>query len=182
MAFLHSVLISIESMPQWPPHPTEQASACVQAKGQLFPDAFGITRSRINIKRNAEEKIKGVFMPFTMDTKYCTVQFTDREQGSFCFELVGMVQQPSILAEHRFTVDLSKPEPQVLTLLPKNSKLEAAKKLFIDSHPLAKNKEQLAFLKGNAKGPGPSGPPPGAAVQPPTLLLSENRQLVHCCL
>jgi hypothetical protein len=142
---------------------SKQKCSCIQANRQLFPDAFGIIKSRISIKRNAEEKIKGVFLPFTMETKVCTVQFTDREQGSFCFELVGTVQLPSILAEHRFTVDLAKPEPQILPLAPKNSKLEAAKKLFMDSHPLAKNKEQLAFLKGLGKGSGPSGPGPGAA-------------------
>ena len=65
----------------------------------------------MRLKRNAEEKIKAAFLPWQMAAPRCTVTFTDKQYGSFCYELAGAVLMPSVLAEHQMTVDLNEPEP-----------------------------------------------------------------------
>lgn len=164
----------------------------VQAQGvQLFPHPFGVGKARIRLKRNAEEKLHGFFLPFTMDPHTCTVLFTDKTQGSFSYELAGSVLLPAILAEHQMTVDLSVPEPQTLTLAPTNQQLEAAKKIFMDIHPLAKDKEQAALAKGRSRGQagGTVGPAPGAKLSQSSALpkkhpvpLAGDRPDGWCCV
>lgn len=65
----------------------------------------------MRLKRNAEEKVKCAFLPWRMAAPRCTVTFTDKQHGSFCYELAGTVLMPSVLAEHQLTVDLSEPAP-----------------------------------------------------------------------
>ena len=138
----------------------------MQAQGgqQLFPHPLGLAKTRMRLKRNAEEKLKGFFLPFTLDTHVATVLFTDKMQGSFSYEIVGTTLPPAILAEHHLTVDLTDPEPQTISLSPVNQQLEAAKKTFLELHPHSKNKEQASLAKGRNRGQpgGVPGPAPGA--------------------
>jgi hypothetical protein len=163
-------------------HNPAHALTCMQTPGQqIFPNAFGIGKTRIRLKRNAEETITGFFLPFTMATHYCTLSFTDKTQGSFCYELVGSVLLPSVMVEHQFTIDLNSPEPQTIQLAVVNQQLEVAKKLFMDSHPLAKEKEQLALAKGrNRAGPNASGVPT-PCVSAGTRSLKDGACNFMCC-
>ena len=119
---------------------------------QLFPNAFGLEKMRVRLKRNAEEKLKAVYLPFTMQTSYCTVVFEDPDQGSFCYELVGDTTLPSVFAEQRMVVDVSGPQTRWLPVPFANHQLEAAKRLFLDRHPLAKDKDQVALIKPRLSG------------------------------
>ena len=76
----------------------------------IHPNAFGLEKMRVRLKRNAEEKLKGLFLPFAMLTSHCTVVFEDADQGSFCYELVGSVLLPSVFSNHRLTVDTNGPQ------------------------------------------------------------------------
>jgi hypothetical protein len=136
---------------------TSQRLRCVQADEKVFPDAFGIGKTSIRLKQNAEEKIRAFFLPFTMQAHTCTVTFTDKAQGSFCYELAGSVLLPSMLAEHQLTMDINNPAPLFVPLTTQNAQLEAARKVFIDSHPGAKDKEQLALVKAKHRGGGQLG-------------------------
>ncbi|EFJ49198.1 hypothetical protein VOLCADRAFT_90100 [Volvox carteri f. nagariensis] len=116
--------------------------------GRLWPDAFGLDRNRLRLKQNASERIKGFFLPFTMTAAYCTVLFRDKEQGEFCYELVGEPGLPSPMMQVKGNVPLEAPQQVYDLLLPfQNSALEAAKRAFQEKHPLAKDKEQLSLLK-----------------------------------
>ncbi|KXZ50888.1 hypothetical protein GPECTOR_14g137 [Gonium pectorale] len=116
--------------------------------GRAWPDAFGLDRNRLRLKQNASERIKGFFLPFSMATAYCTVLFRDKEQGEFCYELVGETGLPAPLMELKGTVALETPQQVYDLLVPfQNAALEAAKRAFQEKHPLAKDKEQLALLK-----------------------------------
>ncbi|GLI64998.1 hypothetical protein VaNZ11_008424 [Volvox africanus] len=116
--------------------------------GRLWPDAFGLDRNRLRLKQNASERIKGFFLPFSMTTAYCTVLFRDKDQGEFCYELVGEPGLPSPIMEVKGNVPLESPQQVYDLLLPfQNSALEAAKRAFQEKHPLAKDKEQVALLK-----------------------------------
>lgn len=67
--------------------------------GRVWPDAFGLDRNRLRLKQNASERIKGFFLPFSMTTAYCTVLFRDKDQGEFCYELVGEPGLPAPIME-----------------------------------------------------------------------------------
>ncbi|GFR48568.1 hypothetical protein Agub_g10470, partial [Astrephomene gubernaculifera] len=115
---------------------------------RVWPDAFGLDRNRLRLKQNASERIKGFFLPFSMSTAYCTVLFRDKEQGEFCYELVGEPGLPAPIMEVKGAVPLEAPAQLYDLVLPfQNSALEAAKRAFQEKHPLAKDKEQLALLK-----------------------------------
>ncbi|PNW70067.1 hypothetical protein CHLRE_17g704300v5 [Chlamydomonas reinhardtii] len=116
--------------------------------GRVWPDAFGLDRNRLRLKQNASERIKGFFLPFSMTTAYCTVLFRDKDQGEFCYELVGEPGLPAPIMEVKGNVPLEAPQQVYDLMLPfPNSALEGAKRAFTEKHPLAKDKEQVALLK-----------------------------------
>lgn len=82
----------------------------VSAKwGRLWPDAFGLDRNRLRLKQNASERLKGFFLPFTMTTAYCTIMFRDKDQGEFCYELVGEPGLPTPIMEVKVSCESAKP-------------------------------------------------------------------------
>lgn len=100
----------------------------------------------VKLAKNAEEKLRAAFLPFTSGVHLCTVKFSDREHGSFCYELVGQALPPSICAENEFVMDLNRPVTAYLQVGATNQQLEAAKKTFMEGHPLAKKKELVQML------------------------------------
>lgn len=106
----------------------------------------------MRLKPNSDEIIKAVFLPFSMDTQHCTIVFEDKEQGSFCYELQGDVTMPNIFAEQHLIVNNEGPQSQWLTIPFHNHQLEAAKKIFQERHPLARDKDQLALIKPRVTG------------------------------
>lgn len=72
--------------------------------GRVWPHAFGLDRNRLRLKQNASERIKGFFLPFAMGTAYCTVLFRDKDQGEFCYELVGEPGLPAPIMEVKVRV------------------------------------------------------------------------------
>lgn len=121
---------------------------------KVFPDAFGVAKAGVRLKPNAEEKLRCCFLPWQLYRTTCRVTFTDRSQGSFCYELSGTALPPAILCEHQLTLDLNNPAPIVVPLAATNPQQEAARKAFLDGHPLARDKGQAALLKGRARGTG----------------------------
>lgn len=100
----------------------------------------------MKLAKNAEEKIRAAFLPFTSGVHLCNIKFSDREHGSFCYELEGLALPPAICAEHEFVMDLNRPLTVYVPLSTMNQQLEVAKKAFIDGHPLAKKKELVQLL------------------------------------
>ena len=76
--------------------------------------------------------------------------FKEKELGQFAYELVGEATLPAPSLETRGTIPLEGPHVHPLFIPWINPPLEAAKKLFIEKHPLAKDKQQVAFLKSDA--------------------------------
>ena len=103
----------------------------------------------MKLAKNAEEKVRAAFLPFTSWVHLCTIKFADREHGSFCYELEGQALPPAVCAEHEFVMDINHPVPVYVPLSIMNQQLEAAKKLFIDGHPLAKQKELVQMLNSH---------------------------------
>jgi hypothetical protein len=100
----------------------------------------------VKIAKNAEEKVRIAFLPFTSVVHLCTIKFTDREHGSFCYELDGTALPPAVCAEHEFVMDINQPVTVSVPITPTNPGLEAAKRIFMDGHPLAKQKEMVKLL------------------------------------
>ena len=63
-----------------------------------------------------------------------------------------------MLAEHHLTVDLNNLAPVFVPLTAANAQLDTARKVFMDAHPLAKDKEQLALAKAKRGGQGIGAP------------------------
>ncbi len=215
-------------MPKKPrPDGKEAGSA---TKGKVFPKPFGIDRQRIRIKANAEETLKGAFLPFTLGQHTCSIIFEDASCGKFVYEVTGDTSLPQPFNKFRFQVSgcallflsctcgslcemtsvfcmchctpcsaclaakaivwqmlahaerahlhtgtvrlTAKPRMPLLYLLDiqvagdgpqtrdislpwNNSQIDAARRTFLDRHPLAKNKEQVALAKGEGRAPLP---------------------------
>ncbi len=74
------------------------------AKGKVFPKPFGIDRQRIRIKANAEETLKGAFLPFTLGQHTCSIIFEDASCGKFVYEVTGDTSLPLPFNKFRFQV------------------------------------------------------------------------------
>lgn len=70
-------------------------------KPKVWPDAFGVDRTRVRLKQGQTEKLKGFFLPFTMTSHYATVVFKDKEQGEFVYEMVGEAGLPPPCMEQK---------------------------------------------------------------------------------
>ncbi|MEW5311269.1 MAG: hypothetical protein WDW38_002999 [Sanguina aurantia] len=132
-----------------------KASATHTADGvktKVWPDAFGLDRLRLRLKQGASEKVRGFFLPFTLGSHFCTVLLRDKDQGEFVYELVGSSTVPGPLIEAKGCVALELPVPLQtfdITVPYINTQLEAAKRLFLDRHPLGKDREQAALVKAD---------------------------------
>ena len=100
--------------------------------------------------QGGQEKIRGFFLPFTLGTHYCTLVFKEKDLGQFSYELVGEASLPAPSLETKGTVPLEGPHHCPLFVPWINPPLEAAKRLFMEKHPLAKDKQQVAYLKSDA--------------------------------
>lgn len=208
----------------------EAKDASTASKRKIFPKPFGIDRQRIRIKANAEETLKGAFLPFTLGQHTCSIVFEDASCGKFVYEVTGETSLPQPFNKFRFQVsyrilafsvsqslqpfsarsrvcgsllggvsislrsctsltlplvmstmglhhvpdvlilqlhwfigghgqydDCEKsgmqvsadgPQTRDISLPWNNSQIDAARRTFLDRHPLAKNKEQVALAKG----------------------------------
>lgn len=73
-------------------------------RGKAFPKPFGIDRQRIRIKANAEETLKGAFLPFTLGQHTCSIVFEDALCGKFVYEVTGDTSLPQPFNKFRFQV------------------------------------------------------------------------------
>ncbi|MEW5300161.1 MAG: hypothetical protein WDW36_003110 [Sanguina aurantia] len=157
-----------------------KASATHTADGvktKVWPDAFGLDRLRLRLKQGASEKVRGFFLPFTLGSHFCTVLLRDKDQGEFAYELVGSSTLPGPLIEAKGSVALELPAPLQtfdITVPYINTQLEAAKRLFLDRHPLGKDREQAALVKADpfklattARSRPQTAPPPPHTRKPP---------------
>lgn len=93
-------------------------------------------------------RLRGVFLPFTSAEHRCLVTFKDGTHGSFVYELIGRTLPPAVLAEHRQVLDCSRSDPVFVPVPFENAQIEAAKKTFMEVHPLAKaQSERLHRLR-----------------------------------
>ena len=76
------------------------------ANGKVFPKPFGIDRQRIRIKANAEETLKGAFLPFTLGQHTCSIIFEDASCGKFVYEVTGDTSLPQPFNKFRFQVSI----------------------------------------------------------------------------
>ena len=119
-------------------------------KVQIYPNALGVDRARMRLKQGGSDKLRGFFLPFTMGTHYCTLVFKDPALGQFVYELVADASLPAPQLETKGVVPLEGPHVYSLPIPWVNANLEAAKKMFSERHPLAKDKAQSALLKAAA--------------------------------
>lgn len=82
-----------------------------------------------------------------MGTHHCTIVFKDQALGQFVYEIVADASLPSPQLEAKGVVPLEGPHTYNLSVPWVNANLEAAKKMFAERHPLAKDKVQSAYLK-----------------------------------
>ena len=149
--------------PPLPPCRSPQASSLPRSppadrpKPQLYPNALGVDRPRLRLKQGGSDKLRGFFLPFTMGTHHCTVIFRDKDLGQFVYELVAEAGLPAPMLQAKGVVPLEGPYVYSLFVPWLNSNLEAAKRTFADRHPLAKDKAQAAYLKGEAGKTGERG-------------------------
>ena len=74
------------------------------SSSKAFPKPFGIDRQRIRIKANAEETLKGAFLPFTLGQHTCSIVFEDMACGKFVYEMTGDTSLPQPFNKFKFQV------------------------------------------------------------------------------
>lgn len=70
----------------------------------MFPKPFGVDRQRLRIKGNAEESLKGSFLPFTLGQHTCSIVFEDASCGKFVYEVTGETSLPQPSNKFKFQV------------------------------------------------------------------------------
>lgn len=112
----------------------------------IYPPPFGVAKQLMKLAKGAEEKVRASFLSFTPGLHRCLVWFTDVEHGCFCYEFVGQALNPAVYSEHEFTVDV-KAKPMLIPVSAANVHIDNAKKVWLQQHPLAKDKEWAKLIK-----------------------------------
>lgn len=112
----------------------------------IYPPPFGVAKQLMRMAKGAEEKVRACFLSFTSGLHRCLVWFTDVEHGRFCYEFVGQALNPAVYSEHEFTVDV-KARPILIPVPAINLQIENAKKVWLQQHPLAKDKDLAKLVK-----------------------------------
>lgn len=112
-----------------------------------FPQPFGTTCSKVRIKNGESARLVVAYLPFTLGTHTATVLFEEASFGEFAYEVIGVSDLPTpIGAPLKLTCDVKGPYIKDIPVLPTNPALEAAKKLWVEKHPSAASKSELALV------------------------------------
>ena len=112
-----------------------------------WPDAVGVDRKAIKIKKGASVDLNITFLPFQVGTYMSTIIFEDEKLGRFVHELQGEAKPPLPLPVVPFKCDNKGAHPREVPLPFLNEKFELAKRMFIDRSPVSKIKEQMGIYK-----------------------------------
>ncbi|KAI8473771.1 MAG: hypothetical protein J3K34DRAFT_497953 [Monoraphidium minutum] len=156
--------------PPAPPPPGGKpaaAGAAAAAAAPVFADPFGVDRPRLRLRAGAGEKLKGSFLPFAPGPSRATLLLRDAECGEFCYELYGAAGPPAAAMEHKAVVAHGGGQQFVDVPLPfANAQLEAARRTYLEKHPLGRDKDQAARLRQDAGRLLPPPPPGGGGAAP----------------
>lgn len=134
-----------------------------------FPDAFGVDRHRLRLRAGASDRLRLSFLPLAPAVAnaasascssgniaaavpsqspllHALLVLSDSKCGEFTYELHGCVTPPAPCLEHKATVGLDGAQTLELSLPWSNAQLDAGRRLYLDKHPMAKDKEQAARL------------------------------------
>eukprot|EP00775_Hariotina_reticulata_P012144 gene12144-12282_t len=145
----------------------------------VFPDAFGLDRHRLRLRAGATERLRLSFLPFHLPPAHIPpgaeqlqagqvaavlkstidslLVLSDSECGEFAYAISGEVLPPAVFMEHKVKVGIDGPQTIELQLPFTNHLLEAARRLFAEKHPLAKDKEQAVKLRADVGCAGDKG-------------------------
>mmetsp|Transcript_4456 Transcript_4456/g.14438 ORF Transcript_4456/g.14438 Transcript_4456/m.14438 type:complete len:1214 (+) Transcript_4456:374-4015(+) len=123
----------------------------LEPENRTFPDPFGCDRKTVRIKRGETGRIQIAFLPFYLGTHRLLILLEDKEFGQFAVEVVGEALLPAPQAPIKQTVECAGVKGEVVVrdvYVPfGNVALEAAKRTFIEKHPLAKVREMAELAK-----------------------------------
>ena len=135
--------------------PADSGGGAAAPKGPqaaLYPHPFGADRPRLKIRRGERATLQISYLPFTLGSHCMRLHFEDITYGSFQYEIHGEAALPAPAAPVKATVDGRTPSLREVPVPFTNSALEAAKRLFLERHPGAKNKAQAELVAPARKG------------------------------
>ena len=116
-------------------------------QAEHYPDAFGCERIRMRFREGATERLDLMFLPFVPGTHRCYVVLEDPKMGAFRVEVTAKALLPPPQQKIIQSIETHNPVPQDIPLGFANPQLDAAKRLFLERHPLAKVESQVARLQ-----------------------------------
>jgi len=120
---------------------------------RYFPNPFGCERSRMKLKQGATDTVTVFFLPFTLGQEHthmhsCLLEFEDKDNGVFVYEVNGRVKLPNTSDVKKITCSMVQ-GPDIQHVIPftfLNKPFEDGKKVFLEKHPLNKNREECLKL------------------------------------
>lgn len=118
-------------------------ASLINQMAKRFPLAFGMERSRLKLKQGATETLTIYFLPFAPIQYTCRLMLEDPMAGALVYDLKGQGLSPDPSTRQTIPLELK----EGVTLVSKdvsvhfvNNQIEAARKTYLDKHPLARDK------------------------------------------
>jgi len=116
------------------------------ASSRKYPDPFGSEKKMVRIKKGESYLLPVHYLPFRFGTRRCLLLFEDKECGQFAYSLAGTAALPSPFPAHKFSCSVEDISKEIaIPFL--NPQVEAAKKVFLDKHPLVKDKASAQMMR-----------------------------------
>lgn len=115
----------------------------------VYPDAFGVERKSVKLRKGDSARLDVAFLPFAMGAYAARLTFEDSTHGRFAYEIRAEAEHPPPMARVRADVDV-RPQTHDVTVAFTNPPLEHAKRLFLEKHPLNKIKAQADLVRAAA--------------------------------
>ena len=115
----------------------------------VYPDAFGLDRKSVKLRKGDSATLDVAFLPFAMGAHSARLTFEDPTYGRFAYEIRAEAECPPPMAHVRANVDV-RPQTHDVEVAFLNPPLELAKRLFLERHPLNKIKAQADLVRAAA--------------------------------
>jgi len=113
-----------------------------------YPNAFGVDRRMLRMKLGERALLNAFFLPFELGKHRLTIMLENEKFGLFVYEVIGEALLPTPCSSLKIPCDTQNgPTSKEIPIIYPNLGLDAAKKLFLEKHPLSKVKEQAELIR-----------------------------------
>ncbi|XRB21165.1 FAP-47 protein [Pseudoscourfieldia marina] len=118
-------------------------------KGPGRPLPFAVDRKTLRLKQGETGKLVVSYLPWDEGQEAVKIRFEEKDYGAFSYMIVGTAQTPNPTVTQKLSFELDEEAVHDISIpIPFNNSLcDSARRIFLERHPLAKNKEMAEMCR-----------------------------------